>query len=350
MNETLSNSSNVRTSPTPSQTSAVTGISIAARQVTYSIICTVAILGNTLVILVFVWDKKLLKKSYNLLILSLAIADVLTAITLITYPAFVLGDSFNVPTNPFLGEIFCRVIWSRVFIFQLVVFSVYLCLALTVERWFAVVKPHKYSTFFSKKRILIYVFSSWVWSLVVTCTGFIETVYSPSSEVCEFRFYQPGSFFRTFVSIFQINMKMILPCLLIIGFYIHMVVKTNKSPAASAESKTKLRGKMTRMIGAVSFILIICLVPNQIYLVLAQAGKAKLDTTTHHLLSLFVFINTCVNPIVYGLSNKNYRHYYRKILFAMCPRALRERASMVRVDAADRVGPSQQNTQEENRQ
>ena len=34
----------------------------------------------------------------------------------------------------------------------------------------------------------------------------------------------------------------------------------------------------------------------------------------------------------------------------MCPRALRERASMVTVDAADRVGPSQQNTQEENRQ
>ena len=351
MNETLSSSSNVITSPTPPQTSAVTGISIAARQVTYSIICTIAILGNTLVILVFVWDKKLLKKSYNLLILSLAIADVLTAITLITYPAFVLGDSFPVPTNSVLGEIFCRVIWSRVFIFQLVVLSVYLCLALTAERWFAIVKPHKYGTFFSKKRIITYVFSSWAWSLAVTCTGFIETVYSPSSEACEFRFYRPGSFFRTFVSIFQITMKMILPCLLIIGLYIHMVVKTNKSPVASAESKAKLRGKMTRMIGAVSFILIICLVPNQIYLVLAQAGKAKLDTTAHHLLSLFVFINTCVNPIIYGLSNKNYRHQYRKILFAMCPRVLKERASMVRVAVtADRVPPAQQNIQEENRQ
>ena len=78
-------------------------------QTIYSILATVAIIGNMIVILVFFQDKKLLKKSYNMLILSLAIADVLTSRLLITNPAFVLGDSFPYLTNPVLGEISCRV-------------------------------------------------------------------------------------------------------------------------------------------------------------------------------------------------------------------------------------------------
>ena len=106
----------------------------------------------------------------------------LTAITLITNPAFVLGNAFPYPTNPVLGETFCRVIWSRAFVFQLVVFSVYLSWALTAERWFAIVKPHKYGTFFTKKRILIYVVSSWVWSFALTSSGVIEkaTIQPPT--------------------------------------------------------------------------------------------------------------------------------------------------------------------------
>ena len=34
------------------------------------------------------WEKKLLKKSYNILILSLAITDALTDICLVTNPAY----------------------------------------------------------------------------------------------------------------------------------------------------------------------------------------------------------------------------------------------------------------------
>ena len=346
MNSTLNISSNAVTSPTPPQSRAVPGIS-PVTQATYSIVSVITILGNMLTILVFIQEKNLLKKSYNKLILSLAIADVLTAITLITNPAFVLGDAFPYPTSPVLGEIYCRVIWSRVPIFQLVVFSVYIVSVLTTERWFAVVKPHKYNDVFNRKKVVGYVIFSWVWSVIITLPGLYETVYNPSSnKICEFRFFRPGSFFRTFVSIFQITMKVIFPCLFIIGLYIHMILKTNKNPVASVESKAKLRGKMTRMIGAVSFILIICLVPNQIYFVLAQAGKTKLDTKTHHFLSLLTFISSCVNPFIYGLSNQNYRHRYRRILFAMCPSVLGEGVGASNVYVAKRARRVQPTIQE----
>ena len=81
----------------------------------------------TLVILFSIQDRKLLRISYNILILSLAVADILTAINLITNPAFVLGDEFPYPSNPILSDNFCRVIWSRMLLFQLLeILSVYL--------------------------------------------------------------------------------------------------------------------------------------------------------------------------------------------------------------------------------
>ena len=99
-------------------------------QIVICIISIFAFLGNTLTILVFVRDKKLLKTFYNSFILFLAIADVLTAIFLITSPRFALDALIPRPTNPVLGEIYCRAIWSRMFLFQLVFFSIYITLLL----------------------------------------------------------------------------------------------------------------------------------------------------------------------------------------------------------------------------
>ena len=140
-------SMNVSNSSTPSSSQPLPGITNFTR-FTYSILSIVAMIGNTLVILVFVENKKLLRKSYNILIRSLAVSDVMTALLLITNPAFVLGNVFPYPTNHVIGEIFCRFIWSRVILFQLVVFSAYICMALATERWYAVVRPFQYQEVF----------------------------------------------------------------------------------------------------------------------------------------------------------------------------------------------------------
>ena len=293
---------------------------------TYSILATVAMIGNTLVILVFVWDKKLLKKSYNMLILSLAISDVLTAFLLITNPAFVLGDAFPYPTNHVLGDIFCRVIWSRVFLFQLVVFSAYICMALATERWYAVIKPHKYSETFNQKRTLVYILLVWLWSVILCGTSLFEVAYvssNPPNRRCKWQLHWGEQPVRGVVGIIQVLFKMVLPSLTMLFLFMHMVYKASKSTIASAESRAKLRGKMTRMVGAACIMLIVCFAPNQINYAMAMAGKTRLDTYLHHVLSLLVFVNSCLNPFIYGLSNKNYRRGYLKILLLVCPKGRR---------------------------
>ena len=295
-------------------------------QIVICIISIFAFLGNTLTILVFVRDKKLLKKSYNAFILCLAIADVLTAILLITSPGFALGDLIPRPTNPVLGEIFCQVIWSRMFLFQLVFFSIYITLLLTLERWVAVVKPSNYNLFFKGKRLMGYVLFCLIWSFALIGTDLFDVVYDPSSssnDICKFNFISSGSTFRTSLSVFLIIMKLFFPCLSMIGLYVHMIVKTNNSPVASAESKAKLRGKMTRMIGIMTCILLICYSPNQIFFIFATAGKAKIDSTLHHFTAILNFITICVNPFIYGLSNPNYGRRYKRVFISFFPQPRR---------------------------
>lgn len=145
------------------------------------------------------------------------------------------------------------------------------------------------------------------------------------------------------LSTFQFFMKMAFPCLSIIGLYVHMIVSTNNSPIVSEESKAKLRGKVTRVIGAMSCIFIICITPNQIVLVLAHAGKAMLDTKLHHFTAFLNFIPTCANPFIYGLSNETYRRRYNKVLFSLCPKVLRGGADAANLDIVlreRRVKPS----------
>ena len=291
-------------------------------QITNCILSIFGIFANTLTILVFVLDRQLLKTSYNVFIICLAIADVLTSILLLTSPGFGLGDLYPPPTNVVLGEIFCRVFWSRVFLFQLVFFSVYITLLLTIERWVAVVKPSKYHMAFRGKRLAGYIVICWIWSFILDGIVLIDANFEPnnssSNDICVLRFVFSGSFSRTFQLVFTIFFKMLFPWFSMIVLYVHMIVTTNNSPVASAERKAKLRGKMTRMVGIMACNLLISFLPNQVFYFFAVTGKAQIDSPLHHFTAFLLFTTICSNPFIYGISNSNYRQRYKKLLFSVC--------------------------------
>ena len=189
-----------------------------------------------------------------------------------------------------------------------------------IDWWAAVVKPTRYNLIFKGKRLIWYVLYCWLWSFCLTGTNLFDVNYepnSPSNDISKFNFISSGSTFRTSLSVFLIIMKLFFPCVSMIRLYIHMIVKTNNSPVASAESKAKLRGKMTRMIRIMTCILLICYSPNQIFFIFATAGKATIDSTLHHFTPTLNFLTICVNPFIYGLSNPNYGRRYKKALLSL---------------------------------
>ena len=208
-------------------------------QITNCILSIFGILGNTLTIQVFVRDKNLLKKSYNVFVLCLAVSDVLTH-----KPRIWTWWPYSSLSNEVVGTILCRVFWSRVFLFQLLFFTVYITLLLTIERWVAVVKPSKYGIAFKGKRLTGYLIFCWIWSFFLTGEGILDSVYEPNSsshDICTVKFIFSGSILRASQTVLNIIMKTFFPCLSMIGLYVHMIVTTNNFPVASAASKAKLR-------------------------------------------------------------------------------------------------------------
>ena len=304
---------------------------------TYISIASLAFLGNALVILVFVQKRALLKKSYNVLIFSLAISDIAISLNLISSPAFIFGEAFPYPSDHLLSEIFCRFIWTRAILFQLVVFSVYVCVALTLERWYAIVKPLKYARVFSGRRVLVYIACAWLISVLTCMSSTLEVVYlpmKPPSQRCSWKITEGN--LRSVIGVIQVLLKLVLPILAMVGLCAHMLVKTQQSNAASAESRAKLRGRITRMVGGACLAMAICWTPNQVNYLLAVSGMARLDSPLHHYLTLLTFLNSCLNPLIYGFSNKNFRQGYAKVLSCCIPQRARSSNNSVGIGESSR--------------
>ena len=157
-------------------------------------------------------------------------------------------------------------------------------------------------------------------SFVLMSTATLKVEYSPSSDYpCVVNVIGKGSSARLFV-VFQLIMMVLFPRLAVVGLYVYMIVAVNSSAVASAVSKAKLLGKMTRMVAITSLISIICCTPSLIYLFLAFAGKTNLLTTEFFVLPLLTFLNISINPFFYGLSNENFRQSYKIVFDALYSR------------------------------
>lgn len=108
-------------------------------------------------------------------------------------------------------------------------------------------------------------------------------------------------------------MMVFFPSFVMIGLYIHMIVAVNLLAVASAASKAKLRGKMTPDDSNFVPRVNICYTLNRLFLFLAFAGKANLSTTENFFLAFLTFFTNCINPLIYGLSNKKISQSYKNV-------------------------------------
>lgn len=147
------------------------------KEVLYWLTATIALLGNLLVCLFFCRNHYFLRKPYNVFILSLAVTDFVTAINLFVATSYlVASDSLLRPSNHVAAEIFCRIVYSRFLLFTFGTASIYVCLSLTLERWFAVAHPSKYIYAVNVKRALIALTCSWL-------IGILACFDNPSLQV-----------------------------------------------------------------------------------------------------------------------------------------------------------------------
>ena len=294
----------------------------------FSVIASLALIENTAVLLLFVRNTTWLKRPHNQCILSLAIADVMTAISLLVLSKFVTEqNAFTVPSDHLAREVYCRVIWSHFIPFSLGITSVYTCLVLAIERWFAVVRPYDYKQTAGVRIMKIMIPLCWLAGFVFE--GFVIPRVSgvegtnTTAPHCKWSDPTADKITSWSLAITMFVAHTIVPVCVISIAYLHLffTLRRQRTPAvnfsrSNVSVSDKIYKRATIMMAVASLTLILCWLPNNIYFLLAMLGFfAPVGDSFSFILCGLAFLNSCVNPIIYGYMNKDFRKGYRQLLF-----------------------------------
>ena len=277
-----------------------------------AVIAIVALIGNMLTVVLFVKKSKWLKKTHGCLIFALSIQDILTAICLLSLPSFILDhDAYPLPSSPKARDIFCSLVWSQYFPFALGVTSVYTCLMLTIERWFAVVKPLYYRRYeHSTAVVAALVLIPWV-------VGFCFEISTPLSAksiekngtfICVWKKVESSTTERIPVAVFTFLGLFFIPAMIMVVAYVHIILHMKRLRVQTSTARRNALKRVTLTAFFASTIVVVCWLPDQLYYALSLVELTQLGTPTHSALQLLAFANPCINPFIYSFSNREYRN------------------------------------------
>ena len=285
------------------------------KQVAYWIIAVAAFTGNSILCLFLNSQRKVLfKKPYTVVIFALGLTDVITAIFLFLCPGFTFAITIPEPKGTSALWLYCQVLYGRMALFMIGLASMNLCVILTFERWFAVIKPYQYMHKINTRRAVVCCVACYLLAIVTSPAVRIHPE-NPAGKRCS---YGKGANLKV-TGVIGFLMKSIIPFSIIAGLYLHVIYKMKTGSEVGRQHGDALRKKITKVAAIATLTLILCWTPNQVTYLLFILGHATQGTTWMDVSVLLVFFNSCVNPVLYGLTMRKYRKGYWSVLTSCCP-------------------------------
>ena len=212
---------------------------------------------------------------------------------------------------------FCHVIYSQYLVFTLGIVSVYTVACMAIDRWLAVARPTKYKTILTKSRVNICVLCIWIISVLLNIPHLFEMKAAAgpgNTPQCKWIVLTEGVA-RMIVAVVEFMGKFFLPLLAasVTMISLHRRVKSSQALFRSNRGQAGLR--LLRMCMLTTLILGVCWFPNQLSYLLFKYDLTQLNTPVHHFTVALCMFNSCINPIVYCISNKTYRRYFMILFF-----------------------------------
>ena len=301
-----------------------TGIHRIVTLILYLSTFVVGFFGNALVIFVILRFSDVRMKSVaNYYILNLAFADV---VFLLTLPLFCYA-TFN--GNWVFGNPMCKIsyIFREINKFG----SIFTLMALSVDRFLA--SFHELSFLRTIRAGKIVCLSVWIAS-VAMCMPFFLYSYSvsyDSKSVCRINWPTKNRLYHMRLWTYsQFTLGLIIPIVVITLSYLLLMYRLKEIMALRQTHRTKRPNKkLTRTILIVVVIFLICHVPyytmdiislhkSELAMRYVQRGEVYSPSKTEltvfiycqALAQMLVFISSSCNPIIYGITNDNFREYF----------------------------------------
>ena len=185
-------------------------VEIISLSVVLAIIIVLSVCGNFLLILAFIRNQRLLSSFANKLIMSLAMADFLTAVFPLSYQLATVIDVRIISDGGVLCTIGGLTSYSFFFI------SVFTLVMLSVDRFVALGFPLRYIQLMKPKLKVFMIAYPWVHGTLfsIICASFLEIKFSPDSFDCGLSWRKRSMAFTLSILLFHV----VIPLILIVGY------------------------------------------------------------------------------------------------------------------------------------
>ena len=280
--------------------------------VVFSILLTVDIVGNTLVILVIL-KYRAMKTAMNYLLLNLAVADIIVGIFIA--PELIFIHLFKHPTGT-TGDVLCKTVTGMNVSWVTSLVSGFTLVSVAVERFYTVVPSTSIRHKITKRKIKKIVPVLWVLAPVLTTPSFATKSFNAEFKLCRVDFAAKWQYviywFMWLVSagIVPVSMMAVL-----YARVIHSLWLKNNGDATHI-AVINARKRITKKSITVSVIYALCVVPTHIFYFFSIFypdvfiyGDVFFKTSY-----CLLMLNSLVNPFVYTFQCRNFRKYLKRLL------------------------------------
>uniref|UniRef100_A0AAY3ZZV7 G-protein coupled receptors family 1 profile domain-containing protein n=1 Tax=Denticeps clupeoides TaxID=299321 RepID=A0AAY3ZZV7_9TELE len=317
-----------------------------------SVFILVAIVGNILVILSVLCNRHL-QTVTNFFIVNLAIADLLLSIIVLPFSA-----SLEVLGCWVFGRVFCN-IWAAVDVLCCTASIMSLCI-ISIDRYIGVKYCLKYPTIMTEKKAGVILVVVWLSSMVISIGPLLGWKEPPPSDesICRIT-EEPG--YALFSSLFSFYLPLMV--ILVMYFRVYVVarrttrsleagVKLERNESvevvlrihcrsapedAGASSRNPFRSslsvrlmkfsrekKAAKTLAIVVGMFILCWLPFFFVLPLGSFFPTlKPSDMVFKVIFWLGYFNSCINPIIYPCSSKEFQRAFTRLLRCQCQRRRR---------------------------
>nr|QVK45655.1 G protein-coupled receptor [Proales similis] len=292
--------------------------------ITFGITIIVGIVGNLLVLLTIVLRKQM-RSTTNILILNLAVAELLFILLCVPFTGlnYVLSVWY-------FGDVICKVVQytsnvtAYVIILSLVLMS--------LDRYLAI-RDLVGSSIRNQRNTILAIAVLWISVLILNLPHLFlwrehsyeignshrtvcileYNIIISNTSASESALTRAEYSLRAYYSIFFLA-GYVIPFVLIAVIYSLIMLKLRR---AHGQQVSKSKRKVTFMVIVVVSSFVLCWGPLQVMLFLQHVMNMQLQETGIIVLVIsncIAYLNTCINPIIYGFANQDFRFAYAAIL------------------------------------
>ena len=283
----------------------------------FGLIAITGVVGNLLVIIVVVSNKRM-RNTTNLLIINLAFADLLFIIVCVPFTATVYAMS-NWP----FGLVWCKIYQYIVNVTAYA--SVYTLVGMSLDRYLAVVHPFQSMTIRTERNAYIVIGALWACILLGNVIiafdhGIMEYDFlGEHRSACLYLHIQTSRakvYYGVFFALAYV-VPLFTVCILY-GFMLNRLLYRVVPGGSQSSESMRQKKRVTYMIIVVVVIFAVCWLPIQVIFLLLYVFDNYPSGAGYTAFKLFTtclaYMNSCVDPVLYAFLSENFRKSFRKLL------------------------------------